>query len=225
MIVCTIFFIYFIFINILQNFEDKENIPTSNIDDISVTVPMAVDTMKRRDRDIIAERESEPAQAHTASSGTRHNNDRKMAETKQSHHEPQTQQPMAAPSHQTTNSLGHSPVENDIPYIDSRRGSQGVVPSGTLADLKKQRSQQLQNSLRYRDTALLESDMAPYKDKDNDMQENKGNNVTRNGHGLGNDRPNAYVPRGDQQLHRFSAIHSSEIIGGDDSKQRCCVVM
>ena len=93
-------------------------------------------------------------------------------------------------------------------------------PTGTLADLKKQRAQQ---QMRNRDSDKYRNSIS----EDSSI----GNSVyppsERNGHspGLTDSRSNSltYLPD-DRPKHRFTATNT-EIIGGDDNKTNCCIIL
>lgn len=93
-------------------------------------------------------------------------------------------------------------------------------PTGTLADLKKQRAQQ---QLRNRDSDKYRNSISE--------DGNIGNSVyppsERNGHspGMVDSRSNSltYLPD-DRPKHRFTATNT-EIIGGDDNKTNCCIIL
>ena len=93
-------------------------------------------------------------------------------------------------------------------------------PSGTLADLKKQRAQQ---QMRNRDSDKYRNSIS----EDSSL----GNSVyppsERNGHspGLTDSRSNSltYLPD-DRPKHRFTATNT-EIIGGEDNKTNCCIIL
>lgn len=93
--------------------------------------------------------------------------------------------------------------------------SGSAPPTGTLADLKKQRAQhQMRN---FRNSISEDSTL--------------GNSVyppnERNGHspGLTDSRSNSltYLPE-DRPKHRFTATNT-EIIGGDENKTNCCIIL
>ncbi len=92
-------------------------------------------------------------------------------------------------------------------------------PSGTLADLKKHRAQQLQETLRLKENGKLRSSL----EDSTVLPQNE-----RNGHspGMADSRSNSltYLPE-DRPMHRFTATQPSEIIGGDDSKTNCCIIL
>lgn len=132
---------------------------------------------------------------------------------------------------------GHTSESNgpevDVPFQEERTSdhkrpsltpsvtyTNSTPPTGTLADLKKQRAQQ---QLRSRDTDKIRNSITE--------DSNVGNSVyspsERNGHspGLGDSRSDSltYLPD-DRPKHRFTATNT-EIIGGDDNKTNCCTIL
>ncbi|CAH1779233.1 unnamed protein product [Owenia fusiformis] len=84
--------------------------------------------------------------------------------------------------------------------------------SVTLAELKKQRSEVLRNSLRVSDPKSVTDAL---KQIDNEEKAKAANN-SHNG---------TFAKPGEQPLKKFTAYNQSEIIGGNDKKNRCCIVM
>lgn len=138
---------------------------------------------------------------------------------------PPTHSSTAAPASPTTKVAPPPPVSMDKNI---------ALPSGSLFHLKQQRALQLQTKMRSLQTSqtTLNSDSG-----DSDPHTGSMPNVLppseTNGHSpsLTNSRPTSpgsnAQPRapGDPLKHRFTANHPSEIIGGPDEKQNCCIIL
>ena len=108
-------------------------------------------------------------------------------------------------------------------------------PTGTLADLKRQRAMQLQNQLQ--NSRLGPLPVTEGQTTNGNYKNTPNANVVppseRNGHSpsMADSRVNSQdyyttVPMGgDPPKRRYTATSPSEIVGGDDGKQRCCVIL
>ena len=212
-----------------------EHLPSTNIDDVKVAVS---DTQARK--------QSKEYDSHTALQD--HGSQNKIH--KQKHPPPPTTStttttnpeqrppPSATVPDHTGSSASINKADSDNP-ADHRKNSNVshsemrpivIHPahgqlSGTLADLKKQRAQQFQNSLRYRDTKNLQQKMDDVNGKEGQVGTNgQANSVGNNHTNANNNLYYSQIPT-DPPIHRFTANSTTEIIGGDDGKQRCCCVM
>ncbi len=149
------------------------------------------------------------------------------------------------PSHTPTSSLGSSKdfQPNTTP---THPAGMSVPPTGTLSDLKRQRALQLQNALRARDpafqsnTSLSDAHLGitgTLENSTDSIHSHQSNNLLpaseHNGHSPNQSRSNstgpspfiATVPIADPPKRRFTATSPSEIIGGDNEKQNCCIIL
>ena len=127
--------------------------------------------------------------------------------------------------------------------MGERRGSMdfktaGTPAAGTLSDLKRQRSLQHQNALTKKSNENnATTDSSRSSNVSIDHVSNGSNGTTpllENNNKSGHMQPNSvsptpyYIPPspayGDPPLRKFKA-QNTEIVGGDDSKQRCCTIM
>jgi hypothetical protein len=115
-----------------------------------------------------------------------------------------------APLTPSVQSLASSVSSSRAPESNERKNSTGSMapPSGTLADLKKQRAQRLQDALRSRDGSLSESPAyTPTSSGSN------GHAVEMNGIQAPYEPP----------IHKYTT--KSEIVGGNSSDTSCCVIL
>lgn len=105
----------------------------------------------------------------------------------------------------------------------------GDYQGGTLSDLKKQRQQKLQDSLRFKDTSAVNKEIQSYNANHAENRSNgrtdapdsslsNGRNVSRH-----NDSVMFGSNTGDPPRKKFTA--TSEIVGGADSNTSCCTIL
>ena len=116
-------------------------------------------------------------------------------------------------------------VQTPVPVGGANLGMGGAYPMGTLSDLKKQRQQKLQDSLRFKDSSSINKEIQNYNA--NHAEDNKSNGRTDiSDSSLSNGR-NASIQSdtvmfgsntGDPPRKKFTA--TSEIVGGSESKNK-----
>ena len=99
-------------------------------------------------------------------------------------------------------------------------------PSGTLADLKKQRAQRAQDNMRFRDTASMNSQNDDYSHSN---QSDSENNIVTNGQNKGGhngiQHKNTYYVAGEMPKRKFTASQTEIIGGAEDTKTSCCTIL
>ena len=110
-------------------------------------------------------------------------------------------------------------------------------PQGTLADLKKQRLHQLQTHLsRQKGVTGSQETFSSSNGNGNGSITGSNSVLPHNGHSPSlsegrantNSQSSLYIPpppKGEPPIHRFTATHPSEIVGGDNGKQNCCIIL
>ena len=124
------------------------------------------------------------------------------------------------------------------PQVSPQSAQQGLdpylnPPSGTLADLKKKRAKELQDSLRFHDAKRVSQQIEKHNEnyETNGQYNNTGNNT---GSGSSVNGQNGAVRRDSDASyyglddnapkHKFTAS-TQEIVGGQDNQTGCCVLM
>lgn len=100
-------------------------------------------------------------------------------------------------------------------------------PAPTLPDLKKNRSNSRENLA---DNAMqnlfLESLQSRHHGKPSTNSMRGGENKTKNGHNNNNTAPQGYAySSGTGEMKRYVAPINSEVVGSDEEKQNCCVIL
>ena len=139
--------------------------------------------------------------------------------------------PPAVHSNKTKPASSHSsPAGGAAPKSASSPGVGSGAPRGsTLADLKRQRAQKLQDSLRFRDTKLLNEQINSHNSMLVDGTTVSHSDEKTNGHNNGSLRnsinSNLSESAPEPQKHRFTA-RASEIIGDDvQNDNACCTIL
>ncbi|XP_064641764.1 protein phosphatase 1 regulatory subunit 16A-like isoform X7 [Lineus longissimus] len=224
--------------------ENKENIPATNIDDIKVSVHVEEAKSDKPDHrtvkpvpETVPEETTPPSEKKpdtslsldVADSGPirKYSSEERLARGSQSHGQ---------------RSSPRSDEESvQMFQMGERRGSMdlktgGTPAAGTLSDLKRARSLEHQNAKMKRSRENI-TDSSRSSNVSVDRVSNGSNGTTpllENNNKTGHMQPNSVSPTphhippspayGDPPLRKFKA-QNTEIVGGDESKQRCCTIM
>jgi hypothetical protein len=225
--------------------ESKENIPATNIDDIKVSVHAEAQKPDKPERTVKPVPETVPEE--TTPPSDRKSDTASSLETVDSRQEPIRKYSSEERLARASQSQGqrNSPRSDDgsvqMFQMGERRGSMdlktGATPAaGTLSDLKRQRSLEHQNALVKKSKENV-TDSSRSSNVSIDRVSNGSNGTTpllENNNKTGHMQPNSvsptpyYIPPspayGDPPLRKFKA-QNTEIVGGDETKQRCCTIM
>ncbi len=195
---------------------------------------------KPKQKDII------PANSHKVSPNA---SDVRPVEVPKSHHtngQPQKVHQEANDARRPSDQLPHAQSAQTGSNRDLRSNATGGAAAGpaphagTLADLKRQRALMLQNALRARDPAfqgltsstgsLANSTSSLHSQSNSVLPANEQNGRSPNLSDIRSDSsaPSPYIPTvpiGDPPKRRYTATSPSEIIGGEEDKQNCCIIL